>query len=96
MVAVEEFAGADQQHEIATITSELDRSLRGILNQTQQQRLDQLRRQALGTRMFTQPDVIESLEIDPKVVAQLNDAFCIHRSEIDCAAKPASQRREVA
>ena len=66
---------SEQQREISEVTSELEQALRGILDANQQKRLLQLQRQALGTRMFARPDVIEALSIEAGVASRLAKAF---------------------
>ncbi len=64
-----------QQTEITTLTTELHRSLTSILDPKQQERLAQLERQALGTRMLTRPDVAQALQISVSKRSEINDAF---------------------
>ena len=65
----------EQRTEIATATTELQSSLKDLLDASQLRRLTQLERQALGTRMFTRADVAEALQISNSKQNELEAAF---------------------
>ncbi|MDM4018757.1 redoxin domain-containing protein [Roseiconus lacunae] len=60
---------------IGTLTEQLENSLRGILTAEQTKRLDQLRNQALGTRMVVRDQVAAALGIDETERQSLYDTF---------------------
>lgn len=66
---------ANQQQEILMLTGELRKSLEGILERDQSLRLDQLERQALGTRMVLRPDVATELELTSAQQDALSETF---------------------
>jgi thiol-disulfide isomerase/thioredoxin len=57
------------------LTDQLRQSLANILDPDQRVRLDQLRRQALGTRMVIDPEVADALSIDDQTRTELVAAF---------------------
>lgn len=78
-----------QRTEISTLTASLSRSLKSVLDATQQQRLTQLERQALGTRMLTRRDVAQSLRLSPDKQQAINEAF------VDTDQKSAEIQRQM-
>jgi thiol-disulfide isomerase/thioredoxin len=67
---------AEQQHrEVAALTGRVQDELVKILTPDQQQRVNQLVRQALGTRMVLNDDVIAELGLSPSTVESLRAAF---------------------
>ncbi len=67
---------ADQQHrEVSQLTEVVRTKLTGILKPNQQDRVNQLVRQALGTRMVLSEDVIGELGLSPSVVESFRETF---------------------
>ncbi len=64
-----------QQPELAMLTSQLRGQLDAILDAKQRERLVQLERQALGTRMLTRADVARALKLTPAKEQLLREAF---------------------
>ena len=64
-----------REREISKLVGQLEAKLQVILTASQQQRLLQLRRQALGTRMLLRGDVIDELELSSQQVETLTAAF---------------------
>ncbi len=64
-----------QRAEISTLSAELEGSLKRILDESQHQRLAQLRRQALGTRMFSLHEVAQALQLSSTQQNEINAAF---------------------
>lgn len=64
-----------REQEISKLVGQLEAKLQAILTEAQQQRLLQLRCQALGTRMLLRSDVIERLELSKQQVETLTSAF---------------------
>jgi peroxiredoxin len=64
-----------QQPELAMLTSQLRAELDSILDAKQRERLTQLERQALGTRMLTRDDVARALKLTPAKQQAFNEAF---------------------
>ena len=84
---------ADQRGQvIAEATGRLQQTLRSVLDEPQQTRVAQLVRQAMGTRMFGQPDVVEMLKITPQQFKALQSIY----EETDAkAAEAASDGQEM-
>lgn len=64
-----------RDREVSNLVGELEAQLRGFLTESQQQRLRQLRCQALGTRMLMRADVIEELGLSKQQIESLASAF---------------------
>ena len=64
-----------QQQELSSITRQTKTELAGILSDSQQKRLDQLERQALGTRMFLRDDIAAELQLTPRQINSFTDTF---------------------
>ncbi len=64
-----------REQEISKLVGQLEAKLQTILTESQQQRLLQLRCQALGTRMLLRSDVIAKLELSNQQVETLTAAF---------------------
>lgn len=69
------FAAEQQQAEIEKLTSELDGQLNDVLDRDQIERLRQLERQALGTRMMMRADVSQILELTAAQTKSLGEVF---------------------
>lgn len=79
----------DQQHrEVSQLSDQAQTRLNEILSEPQQQRLRQLVRQALGTRMVLRDDVIKELGLSPSNVDALRITFLETDSQVqDLQAK---------
>lgn len=64
-----------RDREISKLVGLLDAQLQDFLTESQQQRLLQLRCQALGTRMLLRSDVVSKLELTKQQVETLTSAF---------------------
>ncbi len=64
-----------QRAEIEKLTGELRQQLARILDESQMKRLDQLNRQALGTRMVLRDDVAQALSLTKNQIQTFTDAF---------------------
>ncbi len=64
-----------QQEKIGELTVRLENELSGILTPQQRSRVNQLVRQALGTRMVLREDVIAKLGLSPSTVLAFREAF---------------------
>ena len=64
-----------QRTEIETLSGELRQQLSRILDESQMKRLDQLQRQALGTRMVLCDDVAQALGLTKNQIQTFTDAF---------------------
>ncbi|QDV64484.1 Thiol-disulfide oxidoreductase ResA [Crateriforma conspicua] len=69
------------QETVKDLTAKLQRELKSILNTSQFDRLMQLRRQALGTRMVLLDDVRQGLELTSSQIQRFTDAFAKTESE---------------
>ena len=68
-------SGVEERSELETLTDELEQRLSRILDASQMTRLEQLQRQALGTRMVLRDDVAQSLKLSKDQLQAFSNAF---------------------
>ncbi|MCC9641317.1 redoxin domain-containing protein [Rhodopirellula sp. JC740] len=71
-----------QQNEIRELTSLLKQRLSGVLNADQMKRLNQLEKQAAGTRFVVLPDAAETLGLSETQVTRLKETFAKTDEEV--------------
>jgi thiol-disulfide isomerase/thioredoxin len=68
-------SGEEERSEIETLTREIQQRLTQILDASQVTRLEQLQRQALGTRMVLRDDVAQALKLSKDQIQTFANAF---------------------
>lgn len=68
-------SGEEERSELAALSRELQQRLTPILDASQMTRLEQLQRQALGTRMVLRDDVARALKLSKEQIQAFTNAF---------------------